>query len=312
MAAHRNCGSACRSCQIITDPDRGEMICSGCGSVLEQRLVDTLEDCEDSVRISSRARTGPATSLVLHDRGLATTMGRDADHRGRGIYGRARYDLRRMRVLDRNDKISMAPGLAKPLALLDATGRRLNLSVAVLEDAARIYRRAYRMRVAYRTMGPTTCAALYAACRMNHTMRTMSDIVAAGGIERHELVHALWVMTKQMDLTMERHDTDWFVTRVANNLGLPERIKRDALSILRRAGEMNAAGGRSPATLAAAALYLADDPDHNISQTLFAREAGVTHSVVSLAASLLRRRLHLPKRRAARSVTATGSVSGRR
>src|SRR5215212_5222309 len=82
--------SICKSNQIITDADSGELICSNCGQVLsnkveqegpEWRNFDLLSSSAQSN--NSRSRVGMSTSLARHDMGLSTIIGRtDRDASG--------------------------------------------------------------------------------------------------------------------------------------------------------------------------------------------------------------------------------------
>src|SRR5919198_3668136 len=74
--------SICKSSQIITDSESGELICSRCGQVIsdkveqegpEWRNFDTLSPGQSN---ASRSRVGMSTSLARHDMGLSTIIGR--------------------------------------------------------------------------------------------------------------------------------------------------------------------------------------------------------------------------------------------
>ena len=72
--------SLCQLCKIptniIVDGTSGEVICTNCGSVLNE-----LEDIKaewgvfDAEDRNSKLRTGGPTSLAIHDRGLSTRIG---------------------------------------------------------------------------------------------------------------------------------------------------------------------------------------------------------------------------------------------
>ena len=73
--------SICKSSQIITDSESGELICSKCGQVIsdkfqqegpEWRNFELLSSGESNGR--SRSRIGMSTSLARHDMGLLTII----------------------------------------------------------------------------------------------------------------------------------------------------------------------------------------------------------------------------------------------
>ena len=63
---------ACKTYPAITDSERGEIFCGGCGLILVQNMeLDTSYENngytqEDFMKL---ARTGPAISLTMHDKG---------------------------------------------------------------------------------------------------------------------------------------------------------------------------------------------------------------------------------------------------
>ncbi len=67
----------CKTYPVITDSDRGEVFCGGCGLVIVQNLDDTSNENRSysSEEFMKNARTGPATSLTMFDRGLSTVIG---------------------------------------------------------------------------------------------------------------------------------------------------------------------------------------------------------------------------------------------
>ena len=74
---------ACETHLIITDSERGEMVCGGCGLILVQNMPDTsyqnISHGQDAIKT---ARTGPATSLTMYDKGLSTVIGVNKDSSG--------------------------------------------------------------------------------------------------------------------------------------------------------------------------------------------------------------------------------------
>jgi transcription initiation factor TFIIIB Brf1 subunit/transcription initiation factor TFIIB len=53
------------------------MLCGGCGLVLVQNIADLSRESQGytSEEFMSQARTGPALSLTMHDKGLSTVIG---------------------------------------------------------------------------------------------------------------------------------------------------------------------------------------------------------------------------------------------
>src|SRR5919202_6038742 len=92
--------SICKSNQIITDSEYGELVCSKCGQVIsdkveqegpEWRNFDLLSSSSSGGQsngssTNSSSRVGMSTSLARHDMGLSTIIGRtDRDASGQKI-----------------------------------------------------------------------------------------------------------------------------------------------------------------------------------------------------------------------------------
>lgn len=264
----------------MTDPERGEVLCGGCGLVLLQGIEEAP---------GGRAGAPPAGG----GRGPATVMGGDVDSSGRAITGQARQAFGRLRVWDRRSRPRSAAGLAGALAQLGAMAARLGVPAHVAEDAAGIYRRAAAAGLTRgRAARSVAAASLYAACREGGVPRALGDVAAAGGVERRAMSRDLRQIVRALGMALCQYDAGAFVVRIANNLGARERAKREALSILRRAEAAGIGAGKNPVAQAAAALYVAcARGGEGITQRGLSREAGVSDVTVRGRAALLRERL---------------------
>ena len=66
---------ACKTYPAITDSERGEIVCGGCGlsycKICRRIISKQWLHSEDFMRL----RIGPATSLTMYDKGLSTVIG---------------------------------------------------------------------------------------------------------------------------------------------------------------------------------------------------------------------------------------------
>ena len=97
---------ACKTYPVITDSERGEMICGGCGVLLVQNMADSSHENTGYIPegFAKSARTGPATSLTIFDMGLSTVMGMDKDSTGKALPGKTKYEFKRLRMWDQRSK----------------------------------------------------------------------------------------------------------------------------------------------------------------------------------------------------------------
>jgi transcription initiation factor TFIIIB Brf1 subunit/transcription initiation factor TFIIB len=77
---HTSACSLCKSENLITDTQSGEVICSKCGMVISDKIQDTRPESgmfpNTAEKSKERARTGMPTSLAFSDMGLSTVIGK--------------------------------------------------------------------------------------------------------------------------------------------------------------------------------------------------------------------------------------------
>lgn len=280
---------------MITDSERGEIVCGGCGFVLLQKIPDMSHEGskfsqEDYMRT---ARTGPATLLSMYDRGLSTVIGTNRDSSGNSLSSKTRSEFNRLRTWDQRSKSRTTTALGKAFTLLHGMKTKLNIPENVIENAAYIYRKAVAAKLTRgRTMTSLIAASLYAACRENNTPRTLNDIAAVGNVERRVLSRDLRTIIKKLGLNLNQYDTASFIVKISNNLNLKEKTKRDAFDILRRCEKKEITAGKHPVAQAAASLYIACVINgERISQKRFSVESGVSDVTIRNRAALIKKTL---------------------
>jgi len=287
----------CKTYPIITDSERGEMFCGGCGLVLVQNIADTSHESngysqEDFMKLT---RTGPATSLTMHDKGLSTVIGINKDFSGNALSSKTKYEFNRLRVWDQRSKSRSTATLSKAFTLLNGMKTKLGISDNVVENAAYIYRKIVSEKLTRgRTMASLVSASLYAACRENNLPRTLDDIANAGNIERRILSRDLRTIIKKLGLNLNQYDISSFISKISNNMNLKEKTKRDAFDILKRCEPEGIIAGKHPVAQAAASLYIACIINgEKISQKKFSKESGVSDVTIRNRVALIRKTLKI-------------------
>lgn len=280
---------------MITDSERGEVVCGGCGLVILQKIPDLSHESnkfsqEDYLKT---ARTGPATSLSMYDKGLSTVIGINRDSSGNSLSSRTKSEFNRLRTWDQRSKSRTTTALGKAFTLLHGMKTKLNIPDNVVENAAYIYRKTVTAKLTRgRTMTSLIAASLYAACRKNNTPRTLNDIATAGNIEKRVLSRDLRTIVKKLGLNLNQYDTASFIVKISNNLSLKEKTKRDAFDILKRCERKKITAGKHPVAQAAASLYIACVINgERISQKKFAVESGVSDVTIRNRAALIKKTL---------------------
>ena len=241
------------------------------------------------------ARTGPATSLTMYDKGLSTIIGTNKDFSGNTLSSKTKYKFNRLRTWDQRSKSKNIATLSKAFTLLHGMKTKLGIPDNVVENAAYIYRKIVSAKLTRgRTMVSLISASLYAACRENGIPRTLDDIASAGNIERRILSRDLRTIIRNLGLNLKQYDTASFISKISNNMNLKESIKRDAFEILRRCEKEQITAGKHPVAQAAASLYISCIMNgKNISQKKFSIESGVSDVTIRNRSVLIKKTLKL-------------------
>ncbi|MCZ6648750.1 MAG: transcription initiation factor IIB [Thaumarchaeota archaeon] len=248
---------------LVVDTAGGELFCSSCGYVVTEKIEETGPEWRafSKEEKDDRSRTGVPASLAMHDMGLATVIGvEDRDASGRSLPASMKAAIERLRTWDGRSQVHepVDRNLRQAFSELDRLADKLNLSDAVIEKAAYIYRKALeRGLVRGRSISALIAASLYAACRDTETPRTLKDVAAACNIKKKDIARCYRLLLRDMELKMPVVDPTKCVSRIASKAGLSEKTKRRALIILKRAEATRTSAGKDPMGLAAAALYVA-------------------------------------------------------
>ncbi|MGY5143419.1 MAG: transcription initiation factor IIB [Candidatus Nitrosopumilus sp. bin_32a] len=287
----------CKTYPAITDSERGEIVCGGCGLILLQNMADASYEnngysSEDFMKLS---RTGPATSLTMNDRGLSTVIGTNKDSTGKTLSSKTKYEFNRLRTWDQRSKSRKTASFSKAFTLLHGMKTKLGISDNVVENAAYIYRKVVDAKLTRgRTMASLIAASLYAACRENNIPRTLDDIANAGNVERRILSRDLRTIIKKLELNLNQYDTSSFISKISNNMNLREKTKRDAFKILDLCEKKQITAGKHPVAQAAASLYISCIINgEKISQKKFAVESGISDVTIRNRAVLIKKTLKL-------------------
>ena len=287
----------CKTYPTITDSERGEIVCGGCGLILMQNIADISYENngysqEDFAKL---ARTGPATSLTMHDKGLSTVIGNNKDSSGNILSNKTKYEFNRLRTWDQRSKSRKTATLSKAFTLLHGMKTKLGIPDNVVENAAYIYRKTVNAKLTRgRTMTSLISASLYAACRENNIPRTLDDIADAGNVERRILSRDLRTIIKKLGLNLNQYDTSSFISKISNNMNLKEKTKRDAFTILKQCEKEQITAGKHPVAQAAASLYVSCIMNgEKVSQKKFSIESGVSDVTIRNRAILIKKMLKL-------------------
>lgn len=278
----------CGKASMVMDESSGEQVCSNCGYVVSERIIDEHAEWRNFSQEqgeANRSRTGTPSTLARDDMGLSTVIGlENRDVSGRALQASMKATVERLRTWDKRSRVhpSLDRNLRQAFSELDRLAEKINAGSSIVEKAAYIYRKAVEKRlVRGRSISEMIAASLYAALRDTETPRNLKDLAEVSNIKRGKLAQSYRLLLREMDLRMPIRDPTKYVSRIASKAGASERVKRRALEILKQAQETNASAGKDPMGLAAAALYAASVMENaNQTQKDFALAAGVTEVTI--------------------------------
>jgi transcription initiation factor TFIIB len=277
----------CGKGPMVVDTNGGELVCSNCGFVVKEKIVETGPEWRafSKEEKDNRSRGGTPTSIAMHDMGLATVIGGlNKDASGKSLSSSMKATVERLRTWDSRSQVHepVDRNLRQAFSELDRLSDKLAVSDAVVEKAAYIYRKALeRGLVRGRSISAIIAASLYAACRDRETPRTLKDLALVSNVKKKDIARCYRLLLREMDIKMPVVDPSKCVSRIASRAGLSEKTKRRALEILKKAEEARISAGKDPMGLAAAALYVSCTLEgEDKTQRDVAEAAGVTEVTI--------------------------------
>jgi transcription initiation factor TFIIB len=249
----------CGSEKIRYDYERGETICTSCGAVISESMVDLTQEWRafDEDQSSRRVRTGAALTPMKHDQGITTEIGKGkgelfkVSSKKRAQYYRlTKWHKRLIKSKDRN--------LSFAFSELQRLVSQLHLSRAVHEKVAKLYQQAVNKGlVRGRSTESIIAALLYTTCREEGAPRTLDEISKASGINRRDIGKTYRYIARKLRIRILPAKAQDYVPRFGSLLNLSERVQVRAVEVLDEASNFDVTSGKGPIGVAAAALYIA-------------------------------------------------------
>ena len=287
---------SCPECQssLVDDVQNGEIICSGCGVVVADQMVDhgpetISSNLEDRMKL---ARATGQTTYSQHDLGITTEISISTkDFSGKTINREVANQMNNLRKWQQRVRVSSPRErrLANVLSKMGETCDGLNLSRNVLETASMIYRNLDgHVDVKGKSVASITAATIYMACKQCDVVRSLEEICkgicAPKDVKSKTKLAARYYRTMVMEMgqlsapvvTMGK-----YISKIANMTQTEVRVERLALEIAEKTKDSNIADGKAPNGIAAAYLYVASVLlGQNVLQRDVSSIAGVTEVTI--------------------------------
>jgi transcription initiation factor TFIIB len=276
----------CGGRDLVTDLETGEVACSQCGLVLQDEVLDSKPEWRAFTPEETRtkARTGPPTSLKQFDKGLSTTFQPYKDTHGRTLPMTERLKMMRLRKWNIRARVhsSAERNLSQAMNELTRLADTLHIPASVEENAALLYRKALdEGLIRGRSIKSIAAAALYAACRLTRTPRSLKEIAEASTRRRKEISRCYRLLQRELEINMPVDDPAKYISKIASHVRLSQKTQNVAAQLLEEAKAKKGIVGKGPTGMAAAALYIAAMMnDQNLTQRELAKAADVTEVTV--------------------------------
>ncbi len=276
----------CGSTNLVKDIEMGESICSDCGLVIRETILDRGAEWRAFTpqERKSKARAGAPSKYFHFAKGLPTIIRIDRDASGRPLSAKVRRQMWRLRRWQIRSRVhaSKSRNLMMAMNELRRLSEKLHIPSSVQEMAAVIYRKALNKGlVRGRCIAAMVAGSLYAACRFTKIPRTLNEITEASLRDQKEIARAYRMIVRNLKMKMPIDNPLDYVTKIAEKAGVSSDVEGLAIKIIRDARSKHATMGKDPSGLAAAALYIASKiKKEDITQSRLAEAADLTEVTI--------------------------------
>ncbi len=256
------------SCEVCggsswdADNIRGETVCSDCGYVVAENMIDPGAEWVNHSNGDDRSRVGAPSTLTLSDKGLSTEIRRSdltaGGARKHGLSGKALRDWRRRQRIDQRSKTrdSRSRNLSVAMQFIRDRG---DLPPQIEQEAASLYRHSVeRGLVTGRSIRGVTAACVYISAREAKIPRKIEDIGRAfdmvSDIEVKELKRTIRLVARNLGTHHITGPEEYF-EKFHSDLGLPAMVLGEARDLWSRVGENLSWQGKKPSGIAGVILY---------------------------------------------------------
>ncbi|CAN0341730.1 transcription initiation factor IIB [Petromyzon marinus] len=239
---------------LIEDYRAGDMVCPECGVVVGDRVVDVGSEWRtfsNDTNSKDPSRVGDAQNPLLNGSDLTTLISKGTGAASFDEFGNAKYQNRRS--LSSSDRAMLTA-----FREINTMSDRINLPRNIVDRTNNLFKQVYEQKsLKGRSNDAIASACLYIACRQEGVPRTFKEICAVSRISKKEIGRCFKLILKALETSVDLITTGDFMSRFCSNLGLPKAVQAAATHIARRAVELDLVPGRSPISVAAAAIYMA-------------------------------------------------------
>ncbi|CAH8516067.1 unnamed protein product [Schistosoma rodhaini] len=232
------------------------MVCSMCGLVVADRVIDVGSEWRtfsNDANAKDMCRVGATENFLLDGGDLSTMISgpSPSDSRQLDEHGKPMY--RNRRNISAPDRV-----LLSAFREISQMGEHLNLPKSISDHANLLFKQVHETKnLRGRSNDAVSTACLYMACRQEGVPRTFKEVCAVSRVSKKEIGKVFKKILKILETNVQSVTVEDFMSRFCGNLNLNIAVQRVANVVARRALNLNLVAGRSPVSVAAAAIYMA-------------------------------------------------------
>ncbi|HME53019.1 MAG TPA: TFIIB-type zinc ribbon-containing protein [Candidatus Lokiarchaeia archaeon] len=241
----------CGGHALIEDPHRGELICSECGTVVEDESFDFSQERRafTAEEVENRKHNGSpisALSDISWTTVIKTTDKNSSSELKRAVKWNSRLSWDKKNLL-------IAVNEIKRICT------NLSLPRIVAETAATFYKKVQKLNVLRgRSINGFVGACVYLACRMNKIPRSVNEIYAEMPTTTDRDIRICYrVLIGELGIKVPRINATALLPRYASTLAITQESTMIAEKILSDFEASTNTAGKDPKGMIAAAIYLA-------------------------------------------------------
>jgi transcription initiation factor TFIIB len=262
----------CKNQQIIFDSNNGEMICTSCGMIIEDRLDSAGIESEPMKNLENNLSVGMPLSLAHYDKGLSTTISpSNVDAFGSQLNTNQLAKIRTIRHWNKisSNNRSYHRNLKNAFGVLLRIKDKLSLSDTITEKSAYYYRKVVEKRITKgRSIKEFVVACVYVACREMNVPRTLDEIAEIANADKVFAGKCYRLLLRNLKIRLQPIDSTTYLSKIANKGGISKKTLNRSIDMMSQIKEHPFSSGKDPTALSIAVLYAAClEQGENISQS---------------------------------------------
>ncbi|KAH9419319.1 transcription initiation factor IIB-like [Dermatophagoides pteronyssinus] len=263
---------------LIEDYHAGDMICSGCGLVIGDRIIDVGAEwrkfSNDQV---NKSRVGSLDSELYESMNLSTFISNRPN-------STSHHNYSQNNDANGNDQSSSGPFVENPYIRRDPSrpyynkkyltnnqraviagfkdisemAEKLQTTRPVIESAQMLFKQMKTKLNTFKSSSiqmPLASACLYVAYRNQNVPRTFKEICAVSKATKREIAKCYKIISKEIGQTIVQASVIDYIPRFVAHLGLSNKIEKSTIEFIPKIESI--LSGRNPSTIASLAILFA-------------------------------------------------------